>query len=371
MAITYNAQPGKVNFCKNPIIVRALTNLRKKTFLNIICEVSFALGAYTYSEKFSHPVADEGEAIFNLSLPSQVLYNRLYRQLLDGTGWDFRLIRQSMTVLCYESWIDNGIVITGVATAINGDMYVYPGGLTDFERLKASSSDIESLLGDYRFLSRKPNAGIVYPGETIFMPYFAAVSNSKETASAVYDSDTPDIRNFSRSSYYVSHETFKVLSGMEGKQLTTGIGADRPLISVVAPLDPRVKLFRFINGFGMMENIAVRSNETLKYNITSNNDTLFGDESFQFIKRRIGDKNTGIGKYGLESGPVTMQWAEWFIHEFLPTPIAWMYEQGVWIPGTITCEDDFKLYDKAKPGILSVAFFFKRGIDGGTLNSFI
>jgi hypothetical protein len=73
----------------------------------------------------------------------------------------------------------------------------------------------------------------------------------------------------------------------------------------------------------------------------------------------------------MSSGFVNREWAEWWLTEFVVTRKAWMYDNGTYIPDAIIPEETNKLYDRAKPGLISVNFSVRYGFSGSTLNSFV
>lgn len=371
MAITFTQQPGEVNFSNNPIILKAKTNIANKVFLRIICEVTFSNSntlEYSYTETYSSPVEDQGTAIFNLANASRVYYNLMVRDLNEP--WMVYLAMEKMQIKCYEKWIENGVEQTSASTSTS-EVLVLPGGLTDFERMKAQSEDLGNILLEQNRLSRKPQEGaIVYPGEIILMPYYNTASYIKATKSLssngeVLNSDT--IGLYSRS---VGIINFTIEDSYVNKELAATCHTMR-MDAYVRPWDPRVRFLRFINSFGMVENISVCCNDALEYEINTEESTLIGEVSYRHTNRRMSRKTTDTGSYALSSGYVDNKWAEWFTHEVLMTPRAWMEIDGVWVPGDILPDDSVQMYDRTEPGLQNVEFTFKMGIEGGVKNSFI
>lgn len=373
MAVTFTQLPGTLNFSNNPILLTAKTSLSRKTFLRIICEATFQLAGdntEVYKEAYSSPVSDGGTVTFNLSNASKVYYNQKINEITSTDASMYAM--QTLSIQCYEKWIDSYGEQTGTKVNVSGEILILPGGLTDFERMKLTNIDLEALIGDAKELSRKPQyGGVVYPGERILMPYFSMTANAKETSSAAYSNGDYSTELYVRQPKAVGLVGFEIDDSHVGKTVTTSISVGRNLISKIVPLSDKVKFLRFINGFGAVENISVCVNDTLEYAINTEESTLIGEPSFRNINRRMSRKTTDTGSYALSSGYVNNVWAEWFTHEVLMTPRAWMLIDGVWVPGDIIPEDTVQMYDRTEPGLQNVGFTFKMGIEGGTVNRFM
>lgn len=373
MALTYTQQPGTVNFCKNPIIVKARTSLKDKTFLRIVCECGFAINPSLYivspfQISYSAPVKDEGEAIFNLSNASQMLIDKMIH-LYSGNN-DFQSISQQVLITCYETWIWEGKEMKGDPVTVSGSIFILPGGLTDYERMKAPSADISSLLGKAAWMSRKPDGGIIYKGETLIMPVYTSAGGSYVSQFSVNGTKVAEktIYGYEKS---LNHTWIPIDADTSGPFIFTDNLTGKVMTGHYSADSANVKLLRFINGFGGVENISVKVNDALSYEMDSEESTLVKEPSFRPSGIRFGRKTTPVGSYSLSSGYVNQEWAEWFMQEFLPTPSAWIYENGIWIPGIIEPDDTTDLYDRSKNELLHIDFTFKRSIDGGTINSFV
>lgn len=371
MAITFTQQPGAVNFSNNPILLTAKTSLSGKVFLRIVCEVSFSTAdGKSYKEMYASPVADNGSVVFNLSNASKVLYNQILREINSPDAKEFRI--ETLTAKCYEKWLEKGIEKTGSETSIQGDVMVIPGGLTDYERMTMTNKDIEQLMGNAKWLSRKPRyGGVVSNGEEIILPYFSKVLDQYNHYDFNYG-DSPVISNkfvsAEKTIGYMKHVVTDTAN--EGSIHIFWLHGSKTFY-IRNSMDEKTKQLRFINGFGVIENISVCVNDALEYEIETEGSTLIGEPSFTNINRRMTRKTSDTGIYSLSSGYVNNEWAEWFTHELLMTPKAWMSEGNAWVPGEILPDDSVQMYDRTKPGLQKVDFTFKRGIEGGTVNSYL
>lgn len=373
MAITFTQIPGSLIFSNNPILLSAKTNLSGKTFLRIFCEATFQATNSedtVYVETYSSPVENMGTAIFNLSNAAKVYFNQKITNMPFPDITSYNL--QTVSIRCYEKWLDGTIEKTGTPVDVSGEMLILPGGLTDYELLKINNYDLEALIGEAKELSRKPQyGGTVYPGETIIMPYFSMNLSSKATSSASYSDGEVTIGSYVRIPKAVGLNSFTIDAKHVGQTVTTSISIGRNLVSNISPLSENVKFLRFINSFGAIENISVCVNDTLEYEISTEESTLIGEPSYKNLNRRMSRKTTDTGSYALSSGFVNNEWAEWFTHEVLMTPRAWMQIDNVWVPGDIIPDDTVQMYDRTEPGLQNVEFTFKMGIEGGTKNLFV
>lgn len=373
MAITYTQQPGSINFCNNPIIVKARTSLKEKTFLHIVCECNFSANSslyttLTFNTSYSAPVEDEGEAIFNLSDASKTLINKMIN-FYSGNN-NFQSIVENVSIRCYEAWVWEGKEIKGDYMPISGNIFILPGGLTDYERMKAPSADISSILGNAAWMTRKPVGGTVYKGETFIMPTFNSTGGSYLSQFSVNGVKVVEktVYGYEKS---LNHTWMVIDGNTSGPFSFTDKLTNKTMTGYYSAQTEGVRFIRFINGFGAVENIAVRVKEALSYAMSFDENTLVQEPNFRPSSKRFSKKATPIGSYSLSSGYVNHAWAEWFMQEFLPTSSAWMYENGIWIPGTIEPDDTTDLYNRAKEELLHIDFTFNMSIDGGPMNSFV
>lgn len=373
MALTFIQQPGEISFSKNPIIVKARTSLSHKTFLRISCRVVFDDGEEKYEETYSSPVEDFGTITFNLSNASHVLFNKAI-QKIDAEFETPIAISQIWSIMLQEEWLDNGRIQKGTPIDINTEVYlVLPGGLTDYELLGLSNYDIASKIGYSNLLTRKPKTGgSVYAGETIMLPFFYTQKggNQNSSFSVQYDSDSPKAIPFYQPSNKVSVLKYKVETGKIGNILKVTAYQKTYTFSVKQE-GSKTKKLRFINSFGAVENISVTCNDALEYNIDSEESTILGEISFKNVTHRMSRKGNDFGVFSLSSGYVDEAWAEWFTHELLMSPKAWMLIGDRWVPGIITPDKSTGIYNWNKEEMQHIDFSFEMSIEGGYSNLYV
>ena len=129
--------------------------------------------------------------------------------------------------------------------------------------------------------------------------------------------------------------------------------------------------FIFLNGFGMLESITAVTKESLEYEIQSETYAVPQEIGFRGNTQVVNYANSPEATFGMSSGFVNREWAEWWVNEFIVTRKAWVLHEGRYIPVAIIPDDTVSLYDKSKPGLMAVNFSVRYSFTGGTHNSFI
>ena len=127
-----------------------------------------------------------------------------------------------------------------------------------------------------------------------------------------------------------------------------------------------VHSLRFINGFGAVENISVRSRDKLSYEVSGENHSLVQEIGVRPTDRRYSTKSQPVGVYELSSGYVPQRWAEWYVQELLTSPRVWIQLGGKWIPALIEASDECVIYDRSNPEMPHVDFTLRLAVDGVT-----
>lgn len=373
MAIQVLQQPPQIAFAGDPIVVKAKTTLSGKTFLRIKITVNATAFAaseeFPYSESYSFEVGSDGVAIFNIGETIKTALSR--KMTFDVTGKDS--IMQSTyaaryTITYKESYLD-GMVEIEEGETTSEQYNAIPGRLTEFERLTAASEDTTEILGEGRILSRKPEGDIVPIGLPLCIP---AVSIQSDTISysVTQGEESKDYSEYTRGAMVPDSLHISTSSLKEGELVvSTAFEAGKKRYAVNP--GPLMRHFIFLNGFGLMESVAAYTREALEYDIQSELYTLPADISYRATTRTASYAQDPSGIFSMSSGFVNREWAEWWLSEFVVTRKAWMYENGRYIPVTVIPEETNELYDRSKPGLLSVNFSMRYAFAGSTLNSFV
>lgn len=374
MAITL-IEPNTLNFAKNPIVFKATTNKTlgsEESMLRIVCNVTFQAMERTglqFTTELSQPVEDAGTATFNLSDAAQTLIKRIHAELDMNDSSALAHIGLHGYVNCNEVWVKDGHEVSGTGPASSNRFYVVPGAFTDFELLVKENVDLVELTSSGKAMTRKPDGGILYKGETIVLPTMVgSLSGGQSTASA----------SVIIGGVTIAQSVSVVVGNSMDYQTTPSITAESDGTFVFSsdltgsvsgyyranPSD--VHFLRFINGFGAVENIAVRSKDKLSYEVSGEEHSLVQEISTRSTDRRYADKKQPVGAYELSSGYVPQRWAEWYVQELLTSPCVWIQIGGKWIPALIESKDDCVIYDRSKPEMPHVDFTLRLAIDGVT-----
>ena len=376
MALTV-ITPNKLCFAKNPILVEARTDKKLdkgESFLRIVCEVEvwgtdYMGNSIHFENELSQPAESVGTAVFNLSDSVQTLLQQSQKEVMDndfnedlGAVCEFRL---------YESWLFENQEFKGDSFPTLEDMnekrqviQVVPGGLTDYELLAMDNIDLTSLTATGRFMTRKPDLGIVYRGEEVILPTlhsggFGAEANMKVNGTQV------DANTFAVFQNLISYQNLTA-SGTTDGELVFSSNRGGVKSGWYRSNTNGVHFLRFVNGFGAVENIAVRAKDKLTYEVRGETHSLVQETKVRPTDRRYAAKKQSVGVYELSSGYVSKRWAEWYVQELLTSPKVWILLGGHWVPALIEAEDDCVIYDRTKPGMPHVDFTLRLAIDGVT-----
>ena len=384
MAITNVIAPALLNFAGNPIVVKATTDQSvagtEKSHLRIVCQVwvkddKFDTDAEELYFELSQPVPDRGTATFNLKDCVMAKVNRIHSELdmnapisdNDETCWSrvvkLRIRAQVYDVFLFDNQEVRGSVVAVKPTASSSVMYAVPGRLTDFEMMKLGSVLLEGLSSN-KPMSRKPDMGVVYRGETVIYPVVTSSAMSSELSASVGGTRVA-ASTYAFDSYSLEHQSVTINHGADGALTVTSTRGGTKS-GYYRANNHGVHFLRFINGFGAVENIAVRAKDKLSYEVSGETHSLVQEISTRPTDRRYATKSQPVGVYELSSGYVPVRWAEWYVQELLTSPRVWIQLGGKWVPALIEAEDDCVIYDRTKPEMPHVDFTLRLAIDGVT-----
>lgn len=374
MALTV-IEPNLLVFAGNPIIVKATTDQTtegtERSFLRIMCSVTFqAVDRYgmQFATELSQPVEDGGTAVFNLSDAAQTLVRRIHAELdmNDSAGSMFGHIGLHGYFTCREVWLFENEEIVGESYT-GKRIHVVPGALTDYELLKRGDIDLTVIADPAIEMTRMPMDGrIVYKGEQLIIPTLCGQEGEISYSGTLTVSGDPEATGEG------------VLKGLstDYQRVTFTSDTEGPFVfssSLTGPVtgfyrinDSYVHRLRFINGFGALESVSVRSRDKLSYEVTGTNHLLVQQISTRPSDRRYATKSAPVGVYELSSGYVPKKWAEWYVQELIASPRVWMQVGEVWVPALIEAKDECVIYDRTSPGMPHVDFTIRLAIDGVT-----
>lgn len=300
------------------------------------------------------------EFSFNLRDIATAAYRRTTSYGLDSNGlpkitrpilkMDFAIIEEYM----YDG---STVQLTSSAYTLSTPITILPGAWTDGERIvNPGRYDLTNWLATAHMLSRKPSSDIAIAGRPIYIPICAAYDEDENELGTTKATITHGSQNAYSSTLSIGSATSTLANT---GTYSIGVGNDSHITYTVGERRDRRELV-FVNGFGQLESVVCVSNETLeqKLNLLS---------LFSRVKTRFGIDRSGINlasvgdrTYGLSSGPVTLEWAEWWINEVCCSEHAWLYDshKGRWISGVVVASEKNTLYDRGKGDAPSISFSF-------------
>ena len=382
---TITASPTLLSFAGNPIIYKVKTSKSlgsDESFLRIRCKAVFSLngsvGSYSgnanFTTEMSQPVENLGTAVFNLSDAAQTLVRNV-QSSFDMEGEEILSSYGIIANIEFKTvWVYENAEFESSAEYAPM-LFIIPGAFTDFEMLSFASTDLLSLTSEGKLMTRKPDGGILYKGETLIVPTvygFYDVENPGTLDSKIVShslsvgglvvSDGSSLIECNKLDYQVVSAVNEGSDGDFVFESTVG----RSLSGYYMASDYGVHFLRFVNGFGAVENISVRSRDKLSYEVSGENHSLVQEIGVRPTDRRYSTKKQPVGVYELSSGYVPQRWAEWYVQELLASPRVWIQLGGKWIPALIESSDECVIYDRSNPEMPHVDFTLRLAVDGVT-----
>lgn len=330
----------------NPITFCIQPNVLPNTpsFHRVIVEVKCGISGGNFETiKLTAPVAIEGNDV-------EIDVSSAIRVPLDSYEYSpdaatYPLCKWQLRV--YDEYMDSG----GAVHSQQGEMY-FPdknnyycciaGAFSDYERLASNGSK------DVTKLSRKPTSSpqIVAVGEKFaYTPPFEKQALLVNSASLVAPTS--------------------VVTTIDKKGLQT-IG-DKKVYALPAEEVKTRQVFRFINSFGVLESVSVPKVYSSKVSVSSTSYAISRQETFNKFSRSTVRKANNRESWLYLTDPLTLNWLEWYMHEFLMAEHIWMYVKGTWLPCTITPENDTTLFDHTQQNPYTIAFSVQLDINGSPL----
>lgn len=305
-------------------------------FHRVVLEVTASLRTSSSGElrstvvPMSQPVESGEEALIDIS--------SALRSVLDGYQYEPEPLLNPLyipyTLRAWDEYMIDGETYdehnTHIATHDGGT--VYPGTLSDRERMVSNPSDIR-----YRGTC-KPSAtpeialaGMVYLRPEGTQPPFT-------------------IRQYT-------------LSGTIPSTITN------PSVYCLAADTPDVYEFRFVNRYGCLESAIVHSLPSSETKYDVHEYVIARQQSFLYSSRGVSRKRNDRETWKFTTQPLDRAWQQWWLHEALMAETAWIKIDGLWIQCHIIPEDTVAGVDRAKGDALTVTFSVRLDITGNPFNS--
>lgn len=324
-----------LTFVKNPIIVKFDSHAEPEggcTFHRVCLDVKVSSSASkeTYSFPFSRPVASKSSVAVEFDISSAFVAaseSFHYSPIKEDTLFPFF----SATITKRDVWIQDGREVTPNENESDNKQtisYVLMGCYSDYIRLLGRFDDA---------LTLKPTSSPekVCVGDTILYAAFSEEESGEGAATLVPASLTHVI-------------------GTAGAHTIGG----HPYYAVAPSRNSH--LLQFVNSRGCIETIRLWSNtkETVKGGSEEHIISRF--ERLREFSRAAMSKKPVRPEFALSSGPVTLDWARWFVYEFGQSEQYWVLtEDNIWLPCSVTVDDSAVVVDESKSELLSVDILVK------------
>lgn len=351
MAKKINLTSGSV-FAGNPITLTITPSVATKpSFHRVIVEVNFDNGTGSYeTNKLTIPVTTEGRDV-SLDISSAIRIP-LDSYAYAATPSTYPVV--SWYVKAYDEYMDrNGKVHTnagevyypadGSKNAGSTDLRCIAGAFSDMERLKSGATKAVTVL------SCKPTATheIAVVGESFVYPVSYSAGQNLASSSSL---TAPASREQA-----ITKESAQSIQG-------------HPVYALPSSEADNRSTFRFINRFGCLESISVPKSYSQKLNVETTQYTKSIQETFNQFSRAAIKKQNDRESWLYQSDPLTEEWLQWYLHEFLMSEHVWMKIKGTWLPCTIAMEDEITIKDNTTQNMYSVSFTATLDINGNPFN---
>lgn len=346
MAQKINLTSGSV-FAGNPITFTITPSVATKpSFHRVIVEVNFDDGTGSYeTNKLTIPVTTEGRDV-SLDISSAL---RISLDNYEYTATPSTYPVVSWYIKAYDEYMDNN----GEAHTNVGEVY-YPqkpvsGGSTNLRCIAGAFSDIERLKSGVTqavtLLSCKPTATheIAVVGESFIYPISYSAAQNLASSSSLTAPASRDQAITKEGAQSIQGHPIYALPSLEANTRTT---------------------FRFINRFGCLESISVPKSYSQKMSVESTPYTKSIQETFNQFSRAAIKKQNDRESWLYQSDPLTKEWQQWYLHEFLMSEHIWLKANDTWLPCTISFEDEITIKDDTARNMYSVSFTATLGING-------
>lgn len=349
MAQKINLTSGSV-FAGNPITLTITPSVATKpSFHRVIVEVNFDNGGSYETNKLTIPVTTEGRDV-SLDISSAIRIP-LDSYAYAATPSTYPVV--SWYVKAYDEYMDsNGKVHTNVGevyypadgskNAGSTDLRCIAGAFSDMERLKSGATKAVTIL------SCKPTATheIAVVGESFVYPVSYSAGQSLASSSSLSAPASKEQSITKEGAQSIQGHPIYALPSIEAETRTT---------------------FRFINRFGCLESISIPKSYSQKLNVEATQYTKSIQETFNQFSRAAIKKQNDRESWLYQSDPLTEEWLQWYLHEFLMSEHVWIKVKGTWLPCTIAMEDEITIKDNTTQNMYSVSFTATLDINGNPL----
>lgn len=349
----FNGNP--ITFQVQPNVITGTDSNKNTTypsFHRVIMEVTCGMSGGNYEViKMSAPVEKEETSESNVVQIDISSALRTFRDSYEYSAQPTTYPLVKFYLKAYDEYMLDGVVKTmgeiiyPAKANDNDEQPVYCtifGGYSDFDRLMSNGSKETTIL------SRKP----------ISDPHLAFVGEQ-----IAYTPPYTTAQTLLASGNLAQPESKVVTIVSEGLQ-TIGEQVIYALPSTEA--DTR-QVFRFINSFGVLESISVPRVYSKKLAVTTNRYVLSRQETFSSFSRASIKKQNNKESWLFQTDPLTEEWLEWYLHEFLMSEHIWIDINSRFIPCTISPEEETTFLTRTEQNAMTILFTAQLDINGSPL----
>lgn len=379
MAVTILQNPSSISLAGNPVILRAYTNLSNQTFLKICIRLSISLYKESTQKEFSFDLSaptSGGAVNFDLS---SFLKSALTQQDHDCLGNGKTTYDSSGYVrYSYKAWDEyldeNNATISSETTypIVSGTYYAIPGEYTEIQRL-ILPEDTQSFLGSAKIMSNKPDRETIQSGDSLIIPMFN--TDDLEIPIVAIDSQNEQtlLSTFVTKQREISFNYIDLSILPTGEYSIVFQNTDiSPVLVSIIPKQPFSTYFEFYNRLGGMESIACYSRHSHKVSIKSERNLKYQEHNFSPTGRYFKHVSSSEQTIAMSTGPVSREWAKWFVQDFFQSEKVWMKDNklDIMLPVIVEFDEEVDLYSEGEAQLIELKFDIVKSINGYSIGNF-
>ena len=325
----------------NPIVYRvtAETIATRATFhrLHLKVRASLSTDGVVHTYIFTSPVDNGGSVDIDISIALRSVAQQYDYTPITTAAVTYPYI--TYVVTAWDEYMLDGIPYTEQSVRhYGGTPWALMGGFSDVERMAAGATKTTQKF------SRKPSTGEVI-AQNELLCYPTPYATAKGVADSVSAGPTVTPRSMATLSGAQTHDGHTVY---------------------VVPAHSQRYSFQFVNSLGVVESISCQCLPSFATEREAEEHVVTRGGSFHQFSRYVNRIGKSRKVLNLSTGPITEEWADWWIHEFLTATTVWIYLDSRWLPCTITADDTLEGTDRASPALVEVLFSAKLNINGST-----
>lgn len=294
----------------NPIIVPVTAGSHSGASFHRVCLKVTVGGTGSGTFEFSAPVISNSTVNFDVSSAVRAVAEQYNYEAETPSSYP----TYNLSLNAWDEWMKDGAIRNSESVS-GGVSTLYAGTLTDYQRLFPPAR-----------YTRKPTTQreIVFTGFKFLEPTSA--------------------------------------TGVSSNTINSGADASRNIYGIAAPFDGYE--IRFINSFGLHENVFVACLRTAEVAITTERYAISRQETLKDFSRGIAIKKNNHERWKMSTGPLDHSWQQWYLHEFLMAKWAWIGINSHYLPIHILPDDTVKGIDRQKASPMTVEFTIEFDMTG-------